>query len=574
MNITETFPIFIQLGFLLAFATLVSLLMRALKQPLIIGYIITGLLVGPFVFNLIQSEGVFQLFSQIGVSFLLFSVGLNLNPNVLKQFGKVALITGVGQVVFTSAVGFLICVLLGFSYITSFYVSIALAFSSTIIILKLISDKGDLEDLYAKISIGFLLVQDVIAIALLLAIPILFANTGSWADLGDVVFKILMAGVFVFAVARSILPKINDYISRSQELLFLFANAWGIGITALFLYMGFSIEAGALVAGIALSTLPFRHDINARLTPLRDFFIVLFFILLGSEMAFGSIGDIILPAAILSLLVLVGNPLIMMIIMGLLGYKRKTGLLTGLTVAQISEFSLILVALGVSLGQIDREVLSMVTLVGLVTIFGSSYLILYSDKIYSVIGKYLKIFERKHVLEKGIRNKDYDYFLFGGNRVGFDFIELFKGMKKDFLVIDHDPEIIGQMKMEKVDHEYGDASDIDFLESLKLDEASLIVSTIPDLETNLLIAEAAKRHASGPIFLTVTHSISNALALYEAGVDYVILPHFLGGKYASEIAKRFLKDAKEIRQMRKEHVKNLLARSALGHEHPVLERFR
>ena len=549
MNITETFPIFIQLGFLLAFATLVSLLMRALKQPLIIGYIITGLLVGPFVFNLIQSEGVFQLFSQIGVSFLLFSVGLNLNPNVLKQFGKVALITGVGQVVFTSAVGFLICVLLGFSYITSFYVSIALAFSSTIIILKLISDKGDLE------------VQDVIAIALLLAIPILFANTGSWADLGDVVFKILMAGVFVFAVARSILPKINDYISRSQELLFLFANAWGIGITALFLYMGFSIEAGALVAGIALSTLPFRHDINARLTPLRDFFIVLFFILLGSEMAFGSIGDIILPAAILSLLVLVGNPLIMMIIMGLLGYKRKTGLLTGLTVAQISEFSLILVALGVSLGQIDREVLSMVTLVGLVTI-------------YSVIGKYLKIFERKHVLEKGIRNKDYDYFLFGGNRVGFDFIELFKGMKKDFLVIDHDPEIIGQMKMEKVDHEYGDASDIDFLESLKLDEASLIVSTIPDLETNLLIAEAAKRHASGPIFLTVTHSISNALALYEAGVDYVILPHFLGGKYASEIAKRFLKDAKEIRQMRKEHVKNLLARSALGHEHPVLERFR
>src|SRR3989344_3041459 len=170
-----------EFGIILGLATVVALIMRLLHQPLIIGHIITGLIAGPILLDVLQSQDIFNLFSQIGIAFLLFSVGLNLNPLVLRKYGKVALITGAGQVVITSFVGFVIYILMGFEMVEALYISVALSFSSTIIILKLISDKGDLEKLYAKIAIGFLLIQDVIAILLLFVLPLLSTENGSLA---------------------------------------------------------------------------------------------------------------------------------------------------------------------------------------------------------------------------------------------------------------------------------------------------------------------------------------------------------------------------------------------------------
>ncbi len=549
--------VFAEIGFLVVFATLIAFVMRVLKQPLIIGHIITGFLVGRFALGIFQNIETLELFSELGISFLLFSVGLSLNPKVLRDYGRAAFVTGIGQVLLTGGVGVLICMLLGFNWITSLYVGIALAFSSTVIVLKLLSDKGDLDKLYVKLSIGSLLLQDLIAIVLLFAIPFVTGSQGSGAELFKTLGLAVGLGLIVFLFSHYVVRHLHVYLTKSQELLFLFANAWGMGIAALFAGIGLSLEGGALIAGVALSTLPSRHEISARLAPLRDFFIVAFFILLGTRMVVSDFSAILLPAILLSIFVLIGNPLLQLIVMGFLGYKKKTSFQTGMMAAQISEFSLILVALGVSLGQVSKQVLSMVTLVGLITIFISSYLILYSDKIYKYISKYLQIFERKDAKEHSPHVKKYSVFLIGAGRIGHEFIRLFKEEKRKFMVIEHDPEVIGQLTHDKVEHVYGDASDPDLLDELKVGSADLVVSTIPDLETNLIILSNVKRNTNSPMVVVAAHNATHALSLYQEGADYVILPHFIGGSYAAKLINKFTEDATELKSIQNEHIEYL-----------------
>lgn len=561
--------LFSEISILIAVAAGIAAVMRVLHQPLIIGHIATGLIVGPSLLNLVSSEETLAFLGQIGVAILLFTVGLHLSPDVIRQFGRVAFLTGVGQVLFTSIAGFVICLALGMTPLTAFYVSVALAFSSTIIIMKLIADKGDLEVLYAKIAIGFLLVQDLIAVLLLLGIPLF--STDSSTPL--TIIQFMLTGValigFVVLAAKFFVSKANRFLSQSQEFLFLFSLTWGMGIAALFHAFGFSLESGALIAGVALAALPARREISARLTPLRDFFIVMFFIFLGAQMHISDITGLLPAAFVLSLLVLVGNPLILMILMGYLGYRRKTSLQTGFTVAQISEFSLILVALGVALGHVEGKILSLVTLVGLITIFGSTYLVLYSDRIYRVLAPYLGLFERSDAHEWRPRSKKHRIILFGSGRIGYDFLETLKDEDKDMLVIDYDPDVIAGLEKRGFDTQFGDAGDYDFLESLDFSHAELVISTIPDAETNVLIQRRVKEKNKSAVVMVLAHRIKDALSHYDEGVDYVILPHFLGGKYAAELIIKNKDDKDRYKKLRAEHINHLKLRVNLGHEHPT-----
>jgi Kef-type K+ transport system membrane component KefB/voltage-gated potassium channel Kch len=559
--------IFAQIGLLIGVATAISLLMRFLKQPLIIGHIITGFIVGRLALGLFNDMATLELFSELGISFLLFTVGLTLNPKTLKDYGLVSVLTCFGQVILTGAVGIVLCLMIGYSWVTSFYVGIALAFSSTVIVLKLLSDKGDLDKLYVKLSIGSLLLQDLIAIVLLFAIPFVTGAQGSGAELVRTLLLGAAAGVAVFFASRFVVKHLHQYLTQSQELLFLFAIAWGMGISALFEGLGFSLEGGALIAGVALSTLPSRHEIAARLAPLRDFFIVAFFILLGARMLVSDFSEIIWPAAILSLFVLIGNPLLQLIIMGAMGYRKKTSFQTGMMAAQISEFSLILVALGVTLNQVAPSVLSTVTLVGIITIFISSYLILYSDSVYRHISRYLNVFERKNAREQRIRTSNPSAIVIGGGRTAFDFIGLFLGEQRSFLVIDHDPEVIKSLTDARISSEFGDANDPDLLDELKIKETEIVVSTTPDLETNLVVLSCAKRSDKAPIVILVAHKVSDAMQLYEAGADYVIVPHFLGGKYAADLVVKYEGDRAKYEHLRKRHIEHLRLRATIGHDH-------
>ena len=294
--------IFIQLAIILFTAFIVSYIVKSFKQPVIIGYIIAGMIISPFILSGFDpSKEVISIFSDIGIAFLLFIVGLHLNPKVIKEIGFSSLIIGIGQMILTFVVSFLVASqILNFDLVASAYVGIALAFSSTIITMKILSDKKQLDSLYAKIAIGVLIIQDLVAIFTLIVISSLSTGT----NLGGFAIKGFLSGgaliVILFLLGFFVLPKVTRNIAGSKELLFLFSVCWCFVVAALFSYFGFTIEIGALVAGITLSISPYSTEITARVRPLRDFFLIIFFIILGLNIPLGLIPKIIVSALVLS----------------------------------------------------------------------------------------------------------------------------------------------------------------------------------------------------------------------------------------------------------------------------------
>jgi Kef-type K+ transport system membrane component KefB len=531
---------------------------------MIIGYIITGIITGPLFFNIVKSTDTVATLSHFGIVFLLFVAGLSLNPRVLKSVGKVSLITGVGQVLFTTFIGFFIARFLGFSDIASLYIAIALTFSSTIIIIKLLSDKGDLQTLYGRISVGFLIVQDIIAVLILILIS---SSTGGFDVMSLTAESILIGVGLLLSIALFgvfALPKIAEAMAKSQELLLLFSIGWLLFLSVVFGYLGFSIEIGALLAGIMLSTSPYHYEIKLKMNILRDFFILFFFVLLGSQMIFINITESLLPIAIFSLFILLGNPLIVMVLMGIMKYTKRNGFLAGLTVAQISEFSLIVVALGVKVGLVSIEILSIVTATGLITIFGSAYMITYANKIYPHISKCLGFFERRgkkvdeHIYHKG---GHYDIIMFGYDEVGTSMLKSIKNLGKKFLIIDYDPDKITKLVKEGYDCRYGDANDTEILNELNFSKTGMIVSTIPDAETNLLLTKKIRGINKDAIIIIISHHSREALKLYESGATYVIMPYFLGGHHASTMIQKHGLNISEFLKERAKHLNHLKPRS-------------
>lgn len=555
---------FSEISLLLVLVFLVSAVMRFFKQPLVVGYILVGIIAGPSVLGLITAVDSIDLFSKIGIASLLFIVGISMSPKVIKELGKVSLVTGIGQVLVTSFIGYGVSIFLGLPPLAALYVSVALTFSSTIIVLKLLTDRGDVDKLYGKVAIGFLLVQDIIATFILLFVSAGSVGSGS---LVSVVGMIAIKALFLFGglwfVSQRILPTIIRYSASSSELLFVFTLAWGLGLGSLFSVLGFSVEIGTLIAGVMLSVSPYASEMSARMKPLRDFFIILFFVSLGSNMILGMIPVILFPALVLSVFVLIGNPVIMMILLNLLGFRRRTGFMAALTVAQISEFSLILATLGFNLGHIPKSTLSLITLVGLITIAGSSYLILYADPLYKKINKLLRFLElKKHSHEKGAIQESYDAFLFGYGRVGDDYLKAFEKMELSYVVVDHNPQVVDKLIANGTSYRFGDMEDMEFLEELPLDRAKIVVTTIPDFNGDMLLLRYVKSINPKCMVIVISHNTDDAKMFYSEGADYVIMPHYLGARFGVSLMKKMGLDKDILAIEREKHQRFISTRLA------------
>ncbi|HPS21686.1 MAG TPA: cation:proton antiporter [Candidatus Paceibacterota bacterium] len=553
--------IFVEIGIIVFIATAVCFLMRMLKQPIIVGYILSGIILGPYFLNLIQSSDYLEAFSKIGIAILLFIVGLNLKPDVVREVGKVSLIAGIGQMLATSVLSFLLLNSIGFDITSSIYISIAISFSSTIIVLKLLSDKGDLNKLYGKISVGFLIVQDIFATLVLLGISIL-NSSGVQKDFSSAFFLAIKCVFFflvLYIISKFVLPRLSKFLTKSSELLFLFSISWGLGLAVVFYLFGFSLEIGALAAGVALSSFNFSQEIAARLKPLRDFFVLLFFVMLGSQMVFAHLSSIIVPALIVSLFVLILKPMLVFLIMNILGYGNRTSFSASVAMAQISEFSLILAGLGLSLGHINNEIVSLITLVGIITIAGSTYLILYSEKIYDLLKNILQLieFNKKAKQKEEELAEEADLLIFGYDRVGYDFVKVAKKMGIKYLVVDFDPEAIKALEEKKVPCAFGDADDIDFLDEIKIHKAKMIVSTIPEFKTNLNLVSYYKNHNPNGIIVVISHNIKDTKILYKHGASFVVMPHYLGAKHAAQMIENFAFKDEEFERERKQHLEYL-----------------
>jgi len=564
--------IFIQLAIILSVAFIVSYIVKLFNQPIIIGYILAGVIIGPFILKLGASTELIHTFSQLGIAFLLFMVGLHLNPKVIKEIGTSSLLIGLGQMILTFGLGFGVSLLLGFSSVTGIYIGIALAFSSTIITMKLLSDKQHLDSLYGKIAIGVLIIQDLVAIGVLMVISTISGGV-ALAGLG---LQSLLIGlgliVFLFLSGFYILPRLTKNIAKHQELLFLFSIFWCFLIAALFGYVGFSIEIGALIAGIVLSVSPYSVEISSRVRPLRDFFLIIFFIILGLNMPILNLGPVILNALILSAVVLVAKPLILMTFSSIFRYTKRTNFQVGTTLAQISEFSLIVLVLGVSVGHITTEVLHTLTLTLVITIFLSTYMIMYSKGLYKKLYGFVSLFERRKVRETKDLKKRYDAILFGYNRIGFSILRSLKKIKERYLVVDFNPDTISDLKKFNIPCLYGDVDDPELLRELPLDKINMAVSTVPEFDTNVLLIETIKMVNPKAIIIVRAHSIQEAMDLYDEGASYVLTPHFLGGEYVAKMIRESKTSRLEYREEKNKHIKMLKEIARKGDEHPKVER--
>ncbi len=548
--------IFYQLSLVLAMAAGISLVAKLLRQPPIIGYIVSGFLVGPALLNVIHAEEAFNSFSQIGIALLLFMIGLSLNASVIKRMGKPAVLTFGLIILGLGTTGYAASWLLGFNATESLLIAVSLLFSSTIIVVKVLSDKKGQSRLYGQLAIGVLLVEDIAATFALLFVAAQAAGS-SWGDFGVLAAKGAAIGIGLGLLGAFVMPRLTKFFAKSQELLFIFALAWAFGIASAFSWAGFSLEVGALFAGVALAHLPYAQEMGARLKPLRDFFIILFFIGLGINLGIDHLGPAIVPALVISALVMVLKPLLTLVGLGLLGYTKQTSFKAAVHLSQISEFSIILIVLAASLGLASDHVVTVMTLVVLITILLSTYLMQYDDKLYRRFQKTLSFFERSKTKKELQDLKYYPLVLIGFRKGGYEFVRIFRQMRKNYIVIDFNPEVIEHLEQQGIHHIYGDATDLELLEELGVHRAELVVSAVGDTNTNAIIASYLKKHNKEALFICHASSYNDAAELYKKGAAYVLLPHFIGNEQISSFIKRNGTDKKAFDKHRLQHMVSL-----------------
>lgn len=552
------------LGLAIALASVFGLFARTLKQPPFIGYLFAGIVLAAFGFFSASNSVLIENMAQLGIALLLFLVGLEMNVKDLRRLGSVVLLAGSVQIVVTATLSFILASLLGFSPTSALYIGIALAFASTIIVVKLLSEKKDLASLYGKIVVGVLLVQDFVAILILVLLSGFQGGDLSLFSFLRVVAKgaVLLAGVYL--LSKTILQRFFDKVAAaSSELLFVTSIAWALllaGVVSL-PWVGFSIEIGGFVAGVALANSLEHLQIASRVKPLRDFFITTFFLLLGAQMVVGLTPAIILPALVFSLFVVFGHSLILLAILGFMGYRRRTAFLAAIATAQISEFSFIVLAVGAKVGHIGASEVSLITLVGVITMTMSTYLITNADKLYAKFERALKFFERKRTKEMALGPRDHlenHIVLIGADRTGRALLPVLEKRVEPLVIMDFNPLVVERLIAQGYNAVYGDARDSETLDLLSLGRAHLLLSTTDSLDDDLFLLDRIKKLPHQPMSIFVADSAQAALKLYGAGATYVVVPQVAGGEHIAHVITTQGVNRENLKKLKDRHFDRLV----------------
>lgn len=551
------------IGLIILASTFFAFFARALKQPLILAYVVAGILIGPYGFGLITEKEIIKILAELGIAFLLFIVGLELDTKRLKDLGKVSIGCGLGQIIITSIFGFTVARILGFSQLESFYIGFLLTISSTMVVIKLLSDKHELDTLHGKIALGILLVQDIASIMFLATLPTISKFSIS------ILTASIIGGLGLVFIAiftnKFLLPKLVKFVSKPKEFLFLFALSWCF-LFSLFSYFVFlnllrfeipPIAIGSFLGGVSLAIFPYNFEIISRVKSLKDFFAAIFFASLGMQVPLRI--SLIREVIILSIFVLIFASVIMFVIARFFGYGKRTSFLIGISLAQISEFSLIISNQGLLLGHLSQEIFLLIMWIALITITISSYFITHSYKIYKIFLPFIEVFDR--FLEKFFRTKEIEEFssmlselsshddekhiiLFGSHRTGYSVIKTLQRLKKNFLVVDHNPDVVKELISQGVNCIYGDILDIELLERAGLKDAKIVISTVPNQKDNIFLIRQLKKLNSNTFTIIRAESFDDALELYREKVDYVIFPEMLAGEKISDFLEEYLKNEK------------------------------
>lgn len=537
-----------EIGVMIIVAGILAFIFRILRQPRIPAYIITGIILGPLALGIIESSEFIRAMSEIGVAFLLFFAGLEINFKSLKKVGKVASITGIVQMALISLIAYGILLYMNFENIQLIYLILVVAFSSTMVGIKLLSDKDELGTLHGRIVIGILLIQDVVAI---IALTALTTNL-TLASIGTSLLK--AGGFVVFSVLLAKLSEpIFKYAARSSELLFI------VSLGFLFLFsisayiVGLSLIIGSFFAGVTLANSRFKTEIKGRVHPLRDFFGAILFVSLGMQLVwipieyYGLFG-------ILILLIMFLKPIIITIFIRVLGYTNRTAFLTGNTLGQSSEFALILLVQGLALAHITQGLFSVLVFVTIITMSLTGYFVKYESGLsrtyFNPARLFGKIAPKREGLGYGLK-RDKRIVIVGAHRVGALIIKKYEKMKKDILVVDYNPDVINSLIKKKIPCLYGDFGNPEVIGKISSLNPKVIISTTPDKESSInLIKKIKEKNPNAKIIVTSTR-IQNALRLYGDGADYVVLPKVISGQKIIEEIEKVENDGKHLR---KEHI--------------------
>ena len=517
----------LNLGFIVITAATFAFVGKLIRMPTIVGYILAGIVLGP-VLHLVELDHSLELISELGIALLLFLVGLELSFAKVKDLGRVALILGGIQVLLTAIGGMLVAHFMGFAPMEAIFLGGTVTFSSTVVVIKLLDQKGVMNRLYARISIALFLAQDIVVIAALTVLtgfggseplaPIELLINFSKAFGGMAVLLIL-----ALTAARYLLPKPFAWAARSPDTVFIWALCWCFLVVILAHQFHLSVEIGAFLAGIAIAQLPIHEDLHRRLHPLMTFFIAVFLVTLGIKMELSSFAAI-WPAALgLSAFVLLIKPIIVFSILARMRFSEYTAFQTAIATGQVSEFAFILLALGATTGLIGANIVALGGLVGITTIALSSYLIIHSEALYAAIARtgLLKLLRAKQEPDSEIlRHRENHIIVVGMNALGREIVKQLTVRNERVLAIDTDPKkleglgdadiLIGNVEYQSVVEEVG------------LREARLVVSALQIEDTNHLLAYRC-RSAKVPCAIHA-FDLSVVNDLLDLDTSYLMMP--------------------------------------------------
>lgn len=513
------------LGYILIAAAAFVLVSRGARVPTVVAYILAGLVLGP-VTGLLEVTASVELISRFGIALLLFIVGLELSLERIRDVGKVALVAGLGQVAFTAAGGFVLCVLLGFDLGASAFIGVALTFSSTVVVVKLLDHKRELHTLYGRIAVGIFLVQDLVVIVALTLLAGLsgLGTTGPLALLRQMVWAFASMGVLLggaLVASRYLLPRVFGWAAGEAQPLFIWSLCWCFLLVLGAEALGLSLEIGAFLAGVSLAQLPFNQDLRRRVHPLMNFFVAVFFASLGVGVEPGAAVAQWPAAVVLSLFVLVGKPPIFMGIISGRGYGERTSFLASITVAQVSEFSFVFAALGLRSGLVDQSVLTLIATVGLVTMAASASMILYNHELYAWAREWglLRAF-RAGQQEDEVRpaRPRGHVVVVGMNALGRRLVKRLVEHGERVLAIDTDPRKLAGLPCATL---LGNVEYRSVLEDANVAEAKLLISALQIEDTNNLLAYRCRALGVPASIHAFDRSVEEYLS--EIGVSHLLI---------------------------------------------------
>jgi len=534
-------------GFLLIIITLVSFIVKLFKQPIIIGYVVSGAI---FAFFFAETSGVHEqviIFSEIGITFLLFFMGLEFDLKSLKYLKKDIFLTTLWQSIAFFAIAFGLASCFGFGLIEKVYLSILFMFSSTLLVAKWVADKKEMASLHGKIILGTLVIQDLFAIIILTVMSVLKESSLTKILLIPLGGVLLIVLAFVFA--RFVLSYPLKIASRYPELLFIMSLSVCFIFVELAPLLGYSTTIGAFIGGIVLANTIFKIDLVSRLKPLITFFNMLFFVGLGFQMNLTLGLDVIVFIVMLSLLSLFLKPIIVYITLRLRGYDPKTSFLSGIYLSQLSEFGIIIIAAGIAGGTVLGSIESIAIISVILTMVLSSYFIKSDKIVYKVCEKaLLKLDKKLPTKDVALEKSDLDcnILFFGYYDISKELLSKFEQLGKKLVVIENDPENLALLRQEGIRCVYSSVNDPDFFEHINFEQVELVISNLTDMdEDRLIIKKMKKNNPKAAIIVTARH-LKDSIDLYNQGADYVLYSSYLNEQKVSVLLEEYTADINKL----------------------------